>query len=121
MTHYQYVFHFEYVDGVLHDREAIQVRVSDYVGDISVNKYFAWLKAATGVAEEEVEPPEEIRDVRGLVHWLKTRDEKWEEVLKTSGVPEDSFLTMRTYDDAITYQLAGAASEVLGAPVEACL
>ena len=41
--------------------------------------YFAWLKAATGVAEEEVEPPEEVRDVRGLVHWLKTRDEKFAE------------------------------------------
>ncbi len=48
-------------------------------------------------------------------------EQKWEEVLKASGVAEDSFLTMRTYDDAITYQLAGAASEVLGAPVEACL
>ena len=51
----------------------------------------------------------------------KFGDEKGEEVLKTSGVPEDSFLTMRTYDDAITYQLVGAASEVLGAPLEACL
>ncbi len=51
----------------------------------------------------------------------KFGEEKWLEVLERSGVPEDSFLTMRSYDDAITYQLAGAASEVLGAPVEACL
>ena len=51
----------------------------------------------------------------------KFGDEKWEEVLRRSGVPEDSFLTMRSYDDALTYRLAGTASEVLGAPVEACL
>ena len=47
----------------------------------------------------------------------KFGDEEWEKVLAASGVPEDSFLTMRSYDDALTYQLAGAASEVLGAPV----
>lgn len=51
----------------------------------------------------------------------KFGEEKWDEVLKASGVPEDSFLTMRSYEDAITYELAGAASEVLRAPVEACL
>ena len=51
----------------------------------------------------------------------KFGDEEWEKVLAASGVPEDSFLTMRSYDDALTYQLAGAASEVLGAPVETCL
>jgi guanylate cyclase soluble subunit beta len=51
----------------------------------------------------------------------KFGEEKWQEVRVVSGVPEDSFLTMRIYDDAITYQLAGAASEVLGAPVEDCM
>lgn len=51
----------------------------------------------------------------------KFGDDKWAQVLKKSGVAEDSFLTMRSYDDAITYRLAGAASEVLGAPLEACL
>jgi heme-NO-binding protein len=51
----------------------------------------------------------------------KFGEEKWLEVLKNSGVPEDSFLTMRSYDDALTYSLAGAASEVLGAPVDTCL
>ena len=48
-------------------------------------------------------------------------EDKWQEVLAASGVAEDSFLSMRRYDDAITYSLAGAASEVLGAPVDACL
>ena len=51
----------------------------------------------------------------------KFGEEKWQEVLAASGVPEDSFLTMRSYDDAVTYSLAGAASDILGAPVDACL
>ncbi|MEH6611280.1 MAG: heme NO-binding domain-containing protein [Halioglobus sp.] len=48
-------------------------------------------------------------------------EEQWQKVLSSSGVSEDSFLTMRSYDDSITYSLAGAAAEVLGAPVEVCL
>ena len=48
-------------------------------------------------------------------------EDQWQQVLATSGVPEDSFLTMRSYDDALTYDLAGAASQVLGAPLETCL
>lgn len=47
--------------------------------------------------------------------------EQWNKVLSASGVPEDSFLSMRSYDDAITYDLVSAASAVLDAPVEACL
>ena len=46
-------------------------------------------------------------------------EEQWQQVLSASGVPEDSFLTMRSYDDQVTYALAGAASDTLGAPVEA--
>jgi guanylate cyclase soluble subunit beta len=48
-------------------------------------------------------------------------EDQWQQVLEASGVPLDSFLTMRSYDDAITFSLASAASEVLGAPVAACL
>jgi guanylate cyclase soluble subunit beta len=48
-------------------------------------------------------------------------EEQWQAVLVASGVPKDSFLTMRSYDDAVTYSLAGAASEVLGAPVDDCM
>ena len=32
--------------------------------------YFAWLRQKTGVAEEEVVPPADVQDVRGLVEWL---------------------------------------------------
>lgn len=46
---------------------------------------------------------------------------RWQSVFEASGVPEDSFLTMRSYDDDVTYRLVGAASEVLEAPAEACL
>ena len=51
----------------------------------------------------------------------KFGDEAWNNVLSASGVPEDSFLSMRSYDDAVTYDLVGAASAVLGAPAEDCL
>jgi guanylate cyclase soluble subunit beta len=46
---------------------------------------------------------------------------QWQAVYEKSGVPEDSFLTMRSCEDEVTYRLAGAASDVLGAPVEDCL
>lgn len=51
----------------------------------------------------------------------KFGDEQWQRVFEASGVPEDSFLTMRSYDDTITYDLTYAASDVLGAPVATCL
>jgi molybdopterin converting factor subunit 1 len=35
--------------------------------------YFAWVRQRVGVAEEEVSPPPEVRDVAGLVAWLSTR------------------------------------------------
>lgn len=51
----------------------------------------------------------------------KFGDKQWQEILSSSDVPEDSFLTMRSYDDAITYRLVDASSKVLGAPPETCL
>jgi molybdopterin converting factor subunit 1 len=35
--------------------------------------YFAWLRQKIGVAEEEVAPPAEVRDIAGLRDWLATR------------------------------------------------
>ncbi|MBS4062999.1 MAG: heme NO-binding domain-containing protein [Chitinophagaceae bacterium] len=43
--------------------------------------------------------------------------DKWEAVKEKSGVDVDFFLSNEPYDDAITYKLAGAASEVLGLSV----
>jgi molybdopterin synthase sulfur carrier subunit len=36
-------------------------------------KYFAWMKRTVGLAEEQVEPPADIRTVGDLVIWLRTR------------------------------------------------
>jgi sulfur-carrier protein len=36
-------------------------------------RYFAWMKRTVGVAEEQVEPPAEVRTVADLVAWLRTR------------------------------------------------
>jgi len=35
--------------------------------------YFAWVRQKVGMAEEEVSPPAEVRDVAGLVAWLAAR------------------------------------------------
>jgi molybdopterin converting factor subunit 1 len=35
--------------------------------------YFAWVRQKVGLAEEEVSPPAEVRDVAGLVAWLAGR------------------------------------------------
>ena len=35
--------------------------------------YFAWLRQKIGVAEEEVTPPAEVRDVAGWREWLATQ------------------------------------------------
>ncbi len=47
--------------------------------------------------------------------------EKWEAVKKRSGVEVDYFLSNEAYDDAITYQLAGAVSEEMQMPIEKVL
>jgi molybdopterin synthase sulfur carrier subunit len=40
--------------------------------------YFAWVKQKAGLAEEDVTLPGEIRDVSGVISWLKTRGEGYE-------------------------------------------
>lgn len=37
----------------------------------------------------------------------------WDQIVLQSGVPADSFLTMRSYEDEITLALVGAAADVL--------
>lgn len=43
--------------------------------------YFAWLRARIGCAEEEVALPPEVRDVAGLLGWLRTRSPRHAEAL----------------------------------------
>ena len=35
--------------------------------------YFAWVRQKVGIAEEDVAPPAEVRDVATLVAWLAAR------------------------------------------------
>ncbi len=35
--------------------------------------YFAWVRQKVGLAEEQVSPPENVRDVAGLIEWLIAR------------------------------------------------
>jgi molybdopterin synthase sulfur carrier subunit len=44
--------------------------------------YFAWLRARIGCAEEEVDLPQQIRDVAGLLDWLKSRGGGYAEALR---------------------------------------
>jgi molybdopterin synthase sulfur carrier subunit len=44
--------------------------------------YFAWVRARIGIAEEELPLPPGIRDVAGLVAWLRRRGGNYAEALK---------------------------------------
>jgi molybdopterin synthase sulfur carrier subunit len=44
--------------------------------------YFAWLRQRTGVGEESVSPPANVRTVADLVEWLRARSPGHEEALK---------------------------------------
>ena len=35
--------------------------------------YFAWLRSQIGMAEEEVMPPDDVRDVASLLAWMRGR------------------------------------------------
>lgn len=48
--------------------------------------YFAWVKQKTGTAEEDLVPPADIRDVNGLIAWLKTRGDGYEAAFADLGV-----------------------------------
>lgn len=52
------------------------------------------------------------RAVRDLVV-SKFGDDAWSRITESAGLSVDTFVSMEHYDDAITYRLVGAASEVL--------
>ncbi len=47
--------------------------------------YFAWVRTRTGTGTETLALPAEVRDVRGLLDWLKTRSPGHAEALKDTG------------------------------------
>jgi len=48
--------------------------------------YFAWLRARIGQAEEELALPAEVRDVAGLLEWLRRRGGGYAEALRDLSV-----------------------------------
>ena len=48
--------------------------------------YFAWLRARIGRAEEEIELPPQVRDVGGLLDWLRQRGPAYAEALRNPAV-----------------------------------
>ena len=48
--------------------------------------YFAWLRARIGHAEEEFALPREVRDVAGLLDWLRARGPRYAEALRDPAV-----------------------------------
>lgn len=43
--------------------------------------YFAWVKTTIGKAEEELTPPASVRDVAGLLSWLKEQGPTYAQAL----------------------------------------
>jgi molybdopterin synthase sulfur carrier subunit len=48
--------------------------------------YFAWLRSRTGIAEEDLAPPADVRTVGDLLAWLRTRSPGHAEALKDLAV-----------------------------------
>jgi molybdopterin synthase sulfur carrier subunit len=44
--------------------------------------YFAWVRERIGKPSEDVELPAEVKTVRDLLEWLKTRGEEYAEALR---------------------------------------
>ena len=44
--------------------------------------YFAWLRQRIGIGEEDVAPPDSVRDVASLIDWLKQRSPEFAEALQ---------------------------------------
>ncbi|MGD1878417.1 MAG: molybdopterin converting factor subunit 1 [Kiloniellaceae bacterium] len=47
--------------------------------------YFAWLKTKTGMAEEDVTPPEGVATVGALLDWLEGRGANFADALSDRG------------------------------------
>jgi len=43
--------------------------------------YFAWLRTKIGTAEEMLDPPPGVKDVAGLIEWLKGRGPRFADAL----------------------------------------
>jgi len=48
--------------------------------------YFAWLRARIGCAEEEIDLPPGVKDVSGLLDWLRSRGSGYAEAVRDLSV-----------------------------------
>ena len=48
--------------------------------------YFAWLRARIGCAEEEIDLPPGVKDVAGLLDWLRSRGRGYAEAVRDLSV-----------------------------------
>ena len=48
--------------------------------------YFSWIRERIGFSEEEVDLPDTVSTVSGLLTWLKSRGEAYETALQHDGV-----------------------------------
>ncbi len=46
--------------------------------------YFGWVRSRIGIAREELSPPDGVRDVAGLIEWLKARGGGYADALENS-------------------------------------
>lgn len=46
--------------------------------------YFAWVRERTGLAEEEISPPDSVTTVAELISWLSTRGPEYESAFENS-------------------------------------
>ena len=37
--------------------------------------YFAWIRVKMGVSGESIDPPKNIKDIKGLIDWIKQRNQ----------------------------------------------
>ena len=44
--------------------------------------YFAWVRERIGIGHEDIDPPADVRDVRGLIGWLAARSPGHESALQ---------------------------------------
>jgi len=44
--------------------------------------YFGWVRARIGVGGEEIDPPDDVTDVRSLIAWLQDRGGTYAEALE---------------------------------------
>ena len=76
--------------------------------------YFAWVKEKSGVAAEEIEPPEGVATIAELIVWLKTRGPQFANAFARSEVIRAAIDQSHVRHDA---RIAGAREIAFFPPV----